>query len=181
MPDFNFVGASYIAASITQDDQECINFYPEIDSTKEKGERGVVALYPTPGLTTLVQPVVAECRAFHVIPGGATLLAVIGATLYSIDVNYTATSKGTLSSNSGPVSITDNGVSAYITDGDNRYYYTWATSTFAVVTDGAFNGGDVCDEMDNFIFYNRPGTNQWGATDVGSIGFAERRNQDRLF
>lgn len=169
MPEFNFIGASYIAASPTQDDQECINFYPEVDTTKQPGERGVIALYPTPGLTTLVQPKVAECRGFHVLPGGAIMLAVIGSTLYSIDVTYTATSVGTLNSNSGMVSIADNGVSAYITDGANRYYYTWGTATFALVTDGPFNGGDVCDEMDNFIFYNRPGSNQWGCTDVGSI------------
>ncbi len=47
MPDFGFVGAAYEAPSITQDAQECINFYPEIDPTKAQGERGIVALYPT--------------------------------------------------------------------------------------------------------------------------------------
>jgi hypothetical protein len=52
MPDFGFVGASYTTRSIYQDDQECINFYPEIDPTKQPGERGIVALYPTPGLVT---------------------------------------------------------------------------------------------------------------------------------
>ena len=51
MPDFGFVGSSYEAPSIYQDAQECINFYPEIDPVKQQGERGVIALYPTPGLT----------------------------------------------------------------------------------------------------------------------------------
>ena len=55
MPDFGFVGASYEAPSIYQDAQECINFFPEVDPTKPQGERGVVALYPTPGLSSLVQ------------------------------------------------------------------------------------------------------------------------------
>ena len=49
--DFGFVGPSYEAPSIYQDAQECINFFPEIDPLKEPGTRGVVALYPTPGLT----------------------------------------------------------------------------------------------------------------------------------
>ena len=54
MADFGFVGPSYEAPSIYQDAQECINFRPEIDPLKPQGSRGVVALYPTPGLTTVV-------------------------------------------------------------------------------------------------------------------------------
>ena len=52
MADFGFVGPSYEAPSIYQDGQECINFFAEIDPLKPQGSRGVVALYPTPGLTT---------------------------------------------------------------------------------------------------------------------------------
>ena len=54
MSDFGFVGPSYEAASIYQEAQECINFYPEIDPLKPPGSRGVVALYPTPGLTSIL-------------------------------------------------------------------------------------------------------------------------------
>ena len=50
MADFGFVGPSYEAPSIYQDAQECINFRPEIDPLKLPGQRGIVALYPTPGL-----------------------------------------------------------------------------------------------------------------------------------
>lgn len=177
MPDFDFVGASYVAASITQEDQECINWYPETAGTKFSGskstgqaaERGVTALYPTPGLTTRLELGAGEVRGFHVIPGGSLLLAVRGDTLYSVTTGYIATSVGTLLSSTGIVYITDNGVGAYITDGANRYSYIWGTNTFAVVSDGAFNGANVCDEVDNFIIYNRPSTNQWGCTDVGSV------------
>lgn len=170
MSDFGFVGGAYQAASITQNDQELINWFPEVDQSKQPGERGVIALYPTPGLATLTESLLAaEVRGFHVLPGGATLLAVVGQNLYSINTAYTATIVGNLNSGVGHVYITDNGVSAYITDGSNRYYYTWGTSTFAALSDGAFNGAGVCDEIDNFIIYNRPGTNQWGCTDVGSI------------
>ena len=62
MPDFGFVGASYVAPSIYQDDQECINYYPEIDPMKPQGSRGVVALYPTPGMTEEYQLIQAEVR-----------------------------------------------------------------------------------------------------------------------
>lgn len=171
-----FVGQAYTAASITQDTQQLINWYPEVDPTKFGGspatgaseQRGVVALYPTPGTVTRFE-LSGEVRGFHVLPGGRTLIVAAGNKLYSVNTGYVATLIGTLLSSTGRVYITDNGFSAYITDGANRYYYTWSTLTFAVVSDGPFNGADVCDVVDNFIFYNRPDTNQFGCTDVGSI------------
>lgn len=181
MSDFvGFVGPAYEAASPTQDNQRLINWYPEVDSTKFSGsmatgaaaQRGVVALYPTPGLSLLFTlSATAEVRGFHVLPGGATLLVVCGYNLYSVTTGYVATSRGTLTTNSGRVYITDNGVSAYITDGVNRYTYDLTTFVFATVdsSDGAFVGANVCDITDNFIVYNRPNTNQWGSTDVGSV------------
>lgn len=167
MSDFGFVGGAYQAASITQDGQECVNLYPEIDPQKEG--RGVIALYPTPGLQTLMtSATTAPVRGFRVVPGGATLLAVIGNILYSITQSYIATAVGTLNTGTGPVSITDNGVSAYIVDGQNRYAYNYLANVFAVIADGAFNGGNVTDIIDNFMVYNNPNSNQWGCTNVGS-------------
>ena len=52
MPDFGFVGPSYEAPSIYQDAQELINWRPEVDPNKGPDSRDVIALYPTPGLTT---------------------------------------------------------------------------------------------------------------------------------
>lgn len=177
MSDFQgFVGPAYAAASRTQDDQELINWYPETDGTKFSGspstgqpaQRGVIALYPTPGLLTKFE-LTGEVRGFRVLPGATTLLVVAGNTLYSVDTGYVSVAVGTLASSSGPVYITDNGVAAYITDGVSRYYYIWGTNTFAQIADGAFGGGNVCGVVDNFIFYNRPNTNQFGCTNVGDV------------
>lgn len=178
MPDFGFVGPSYVAASITQDDQECINWYPETDPTKadnpstaeNEAQRGVIALYPTPGLVVRGQPAGGEVRGMLTLPGGVLMLVAIYNGLYTVDLNFNATRVGTLYSYSGRVFITDNGVSAYITDGSpHRYYYTWGTNTFAAINDGAFIGGGTCDDVDNFMIYNRPDSNQWGCTDVGAV------------
>lgn len=168
MSDFGLVGQAYEAASFTQDTQRLINWYPEIDAVKPEGSRGVVALYPTPGLVTKFT-LSGQVRGFHVIPGGANLLVVAGTGLYSVNTSWSSSLVGTLSTSTGQVTITDNGVSAYIADGTNRYYYTWGTGTFALTTDGPFTTGGVCDEVDNYIIYNRPGTNQWGSTNVGDI------------
>ena len=159
MPDFGFVGASYTTRSIYQDDQECINFYPEIDPTKQPGERGIVALYPTPGLVTEITfPIPGEIRGMRALSGLQYAIAVCGNRVFRIAQNLTYTQVGTLTTSSGPVSITDNvmtvqGLTAYIVDGVNRYYYVVATNTFVTLppSDGAWQGADVCDTVDNYI------------------------------
>jgi hypothetical protein len=123
MAEFGFVGASYTAPSIYQNDQECINWRPEIDPTKAQGERGIIALYPTPGLTKLATfPNNEPVRGLRTISsGGSQLIAVCGSFVYSVAYNFEVTIIGQILSYSGPVSITDNGVYVYIVDGNNRY------------------------------------------------------------
>ena len=123
MAEFGFVGASYTAPSIYQDDQECINWRPEIDPTKAQGERGVIALYPTPGLSLLATfPNQQSVRGLRTISsGGSQLIAVCGSYVYAVAYNFEVAIIGQLLSTTGPVSITDNGVYVYIVDGNNRY------------------------------------------------------------
>ena len=176
MPDFGFVGAAYEAPSIYQDAQECINFRPEIDLTKQPGERGIVALYPTPGLKLELQlPVSAPVRGMRALSGGQYLLAVCGNNVYQITSAFVATQVGTLSTSTGPVSITDiittaDGLTAYIVDGTNRYTWVASTNTFATLpsTDGPWQGATVVDNVDNYVIYNQPDTRNWAATDLGS-------------
>jgi hypothetical protein len=140
MPDFAFVGASYEAPSIYQDAQECINFFPEVDPAKQQGERGVVALYPTPGLTIkAVLPNLQEVRGLHTVSGGNQLIAVCGSYVYALTANLVPSVIGQLNSNSGIVRITDNGINVYIVDG--AYRYTWyISSPAAAVFYGSTSG-----------------------------------------
>lgn len=175
MPEFNFVGPSYVAQSRYQDDQELINWYCETDPNKapasefDSPSRGVIALYPTPGLISNVVPAVGEVRGFNVLPGGTAFLAIVGSGLYYVDTAFVATLVGNLLSNTGIVSIVNNGTAAYMADGANRYAYTWGTGVFLVITDGAFSGGTTVDIVDNYLIYNRPGSMQWGCTNAASI------------
>jgi len=138
--DFGFVGASYTAPSIYQNDQECINWRPEIDPTKAQGSRGVVALYPTPGLTNVVTLQNSQAvRGMRTVSGGNYLVVVCGPYVYVMDSTYTATIVGQLNSSSGQVGITDNGLNVYITDGS--YRYTWRISSPAsAVFQGTISG-----------------------------------------
>lgn len=127
MPDFGFVGAAYEAPSIYQDAQECINFYPEIDPTKAQGERGIVALYPTPGLETVaILPNQEEVRGLRTLSGGEQVVAVCGDFVYVMESDYTPKMIGQMNTSSGPIGIVDNGVNVYIVDND--YRYTWFIS-----------------------------------------------------
>jgi hypothetical protein len=140
MPDFGFVGPSYEAPSIYQDAQECINFVPEIDPLKQQGERGVVALYPTPGLTSLVLfENQEEIRGMRTLSGGDILVAVCGPYVYALTSTYTTTMVGQLNTSTGIVGITDNGVNVYIVDGQNRYTWRISSPSAAVFT-GSISG-----------------------------------------
>jgi len=140
MPDFGFVGPSYEAPSIYQDAQECINYYPEIDPLKQPGDRGVVALYPTPGLTSqVVLQTAQEVRGMRTVSGGAQLVVVGGPYLYALTSNLAPTIVGVLNSSTGSVGITDNGLNVYIVDG--TYRYTWRISSpAAAVFTGSISG-----------------------------------------
>ena len=175
MPDFGFVGTSYTTPSIYQDDQECINFFAEIDPTKQPGDRGIVALYPTPGLTLQTQLTSAQVRGLHTMSGEQILIAVAGANVYQVNTLMVATQIGTLTTNTGQVSISDNidstnGLTAYIVDGPNRYTWVVGTNTFTTLpsSDGPWQGASVVDVVDNYNIYNQPGTQNWGCTDLGS-------------
>jgi len=136
MADFGFVGPSYPATSVYQDSNECINFLPEVDPLKQPGDRGVVALYPTPGLTIkAILPNQQEVRGLRTLSGGAQMLAVCGAYVYVFNSTLNPTMIGQLNSTTGRVTISDNGINAYIVDG--TYRYTWRIST---VTAAVFTG-----------------------------------------
>jgi len=176
MPDFGFVGASYVSPSIYQDAQECINFYLEIDPTKQPGERGAQSLYPTPGLVEKLQLTASEVRGMRALSGGQWLIVVAGNTVYRVNSSFVSTVIGTLTTTSGQVQITDtvttdNGLTAYIVDGVNRYTWIASSNTFATLSssDGLWVGATSCDTIDNYVIYNELGTQNWAASDLGLV------------
>ena len=140
MPDFGFVGPSYSAPSIYQDAQECINWRVEVDPLKAPGSRGVVALYPTPGLTSVVAfQNQAPVRGMRTLSGSTQLIAVCGQYVYSLTSTFIPTIVGQLNSTTGQVGITDNGTYVYITDGTYRYSWRISSPSSAVFT-GTISG-----------------------------------------
>lgn len=133
MPDFGFVGAAYEAPSIYQDAQECINFFPEIDPTKPQGDRGIMALYPTPGLETVaILPNQEEVRGIRTLSGGTQVVTVCGDFVYVMESDFTPKMIGQMNTSTGLVGIVDNGVNVYIVD--DTYRYCWFISNPSAAT-----------------------------------------------
>lgn len=174
--DFGFVGGQDVAPNITQNAQQCINWYAEID---QQNAKEVVALLGCPGLSVLATapnggkswddpttwPTVYSgpnlpVRGFWVLPGATQALAVIGNTCYLVSGVFGLTSVGTLITSSGPVSIRDNNIGGYavIVDGPYGYLYNIATQGFAQITDPAFLGSNTVAYIDGWWIFNQPGT-----------------------
>jgi hypothetical protein len=131
--DFGFVGQAYEAPDAYQDTQRLINWYVEI--SQDGRSKTPTALLGCPGLNPIIQLAVGAVRGSWVLPGGNAAIYVSGATVYLVTMTVPPTQNaiaqfataviGTLNTNSGQVSIRDNGAGGYVVLGDglNGYYY----------------------------------------------------------
>lgn len=136
--DFGFVGDSYQAPMTLQDAQDCINFYLERDP--HDNAKMPNALLGAPGLNPVVSTKTGQVRGLWVLPGSTQALCVADNTLFLIRLatpatqtsppTFSASAVGTLLTNSGPVTMRDNGVNqnglggfCLIVDGQFGYYY----------------------------------------------------------
>jgi hypothetical protein len=154
--DFGFVGPSYEAPMVLQDAQRLINWYIEQDPNPYAKE--ALALLGCPGLNPVVSTTNAQVRGMWVLPGSAGALVVAGNKAYLMTITVPATQTsipqyavsqvGTLLTNSGPVTIRDNGVLqnglggfAVIVDGQFGYYYLLSGAPQTVVFGGSLSIG----------------------------------------
>jgi len=155
--DWGFVGQAYQAPMLLQDTQTCINWYVEV--SEDEKSKMPTALLGCPGLNTILSSgVLGPVRGCWVLPGGTSALVVIAQNAYVVKVTVPATQTsspqfsltqvGTLKTNSGPVSIRDNGPQfggqggyAVIVDGQYGYYYVLTGSTQIVSFTGGVTSG----------------------------------------
>lgn len=168
-----FIGPTYQLQSVNVDCQRCINYYPEADEAGTGKEGEAFSLVGTPGLRLLQTIGTGPIRGVYAMPSSLiiseTLFVVSGNTIYSVDPDWNATTLGTLLTNSGPVSMSDNATVLVIVDGDNGYYVTLSTSAFAQITDPNFLGADTVTFQDSYLIFNKPGTQQFYTTTVGAF------------
>ena len=174
-----FLGGAYEGRSTNVSPETCINLF------YEKGISGE-ALVGTAGSTVHTagtSTTEAEVRGGIAYNGKAYF--VIGSTLYEINSAGTATSRGTLNTSNGRVSMAHNGVRTsgnqqiMIVDGTDGYYYDNSTSTLTQITDSNFVSGSTVVFIDGYFVFNENNgsgkfwlTNQYDATTIDTADFA---------
>lgn len=144
------VGGSYQERSIPFDAQRCINLYPVLD---EQGKE-VSALYGTPGLETFATAGVGSVRQAFAATNDRGFVVSYN-TLYEVNSDGTTTSRGTLDTSSGDCSMDENGLELAICDGTYLYIFTYATNTFAKVTDPDLPSCGTVTFIDGYFVVNK--------------------------
>lgn len=126
---------------------------------------------PGPGVWPLPSTITnLPVRGCWNLPGGLQSLWVVGSGCFLMTVATPATGSaqatfalkrvGSLLTNTGPVSIRDNGAGFYavIVDGPYGYLYSGATKTLTKITDPAFLGATHVAFIDGWWIFNQPNT-----------------------
>ena len=144
-----FNGPSYQLATRKASLQRAVNMHLV---GMEAGAKSAFILQSVPGLV-LRNTVVGEYRGG--IEAGTRAFMVYGPTLYEVTSSYALTSRGTLSSSTGPVSMAYGLTQVVMVDGPRGYVLTLATNVFAGITDGDFPGAATVTFADNYFVFSR--------------------------
>ncbi len=149
--DLAFVSVSNKERSVSFDARRIVNWFPAAGLQRSRGK---VAAYPTPGLLeafTVGTAAAARCSLDY---NGVGYFVVDG-TFYTVSNTYTVTSRGSLLTTTGRVSIACNGVEVIVVDGSYGYIYTIATGSFARITDVDFPSNPLTVTcQDNYFLVN---------------------------
>ncbi|HHT9144701.1 MAG TPA: hypothetical protein ACFYD4_03325 [Candidatus Wunengus sp. YC61] len=143
-----FIGGAYTGRVTNINAQSCVNLFPVID---QQDAKGTVALYGTPGLKSfsILESGLVKCvRATYAL--GEFLYAIVNANVYRIASDGGSTLLGAISTSSGFVSITDNGIQILIVDGSG-YVITVSTGVLAEIADTDFPYSSFATFQDGYF------------------------------
>jgi len=165
------LGQSYVARSVNAADGRMINMFPEILAEGKEA----AWLQRAPGLRLLATVGVGPIRGLWTFDGVGYVVS--GNRLYSIDTNWTATLRGTITG-TGPVSMADNGTQMFIACNGPSYIYNASTQVLAQITDPDFPGAVTVGYIDGYFVFNEPNSQKiWvtallDGTSVDPLDFA---------
>lgn len=161
--------------------QRRINCYYEYT---EDGDKTRVAIIGTPGKALFVDFGDTPVRGMHVPQNSDYLYVVHRATFWQIDNAGVMTSRGTINTTSGRVSIDDNGTQIQIVDGTDGWIYNTSTLAFTEITDvdypaspetNCFDSGRFLNSfIDSGRFY---GSDAYAGTSWSGTNFATAESQ----
>jgi hypothetical protein len=148
-----------------------INMFPEILAEGKEA----AWLQRAPGLRLLATVGVGPIRGLWTFDGVGYVVS--GNRLYSIDTNWTATLRGTITG-TGPVSMADNGTQMFIACNGPSYIYNASTQVLAQISDPDFPGAVTVGYIDGYFVFNEPNSQKiWvtallDGTSVDPLDFA---------
>jgi len=151
----------YEGRSKSTDTARRVNLYAEINTQGSKNRASLVATPGTKAFSTNTK----KNRGLDEM--NEVMYAVKGDTFYEVSNVGVETSRGTLATSSGRVSITNNGTQMLIVDGTEGYVYTPSTTTFTQINRGTVGSEGFplkpqhVDFIDGFFICNFGGTGKF--------------------
>lgn len=149
----DLVGPSYQAWSLPFNAERSVNLFPILD----KRGKDVAALYGTPGKLLFATAGLGQCRGCFAATNNRGFV-VSAATLFEINSSGVATSRGTLLTSAGNISIAENGFQLAICDGINLYILDYSTNILVRVTDPDLPTPGSVTFIDGYFVVNKVGT-----------------------
>ena len=181
-----FVGQAYKSRSGPWNGQECVNLFLEAGGP---GAKTPAALLGTPGLVEFatLKAGGGEVRGLWPASNG-DLYAVCDDQFSRVSPAGIVTTLGTLATNTGPVSMGDNGVQVFAVDNPNGYVCPLSNAGALVqITDEDWPGAAMVDYLDGYAIGITPDSGQFWVTDLyaadsmSSLDFASAEaNPDKL-
>jgi len=168
------VGGDYNHPSTPFDAQQTINMFPERGGNQSIAG-SLLRRWPGLNLFKTLTLSTGPIRGKGMYESSNHRLFVIRASvLIELDADGVETSRGTLSTSFGPVSMTDNGVELVIADGTQLYQFVLSTNTLTIITDvDAPSTSPVVDFVDGYIFGFNP-----DSAILGEFQHSELRDAD---
>lgn len=159
------IGPSYQLADRKAAVQRSVNLY--LRQIEGLGETRQLILDSTPGLRLLVD-MGATIRGSYNAFG--RWFVVAGSTLYEVQTSGTYTSRGSLVSATGFVSMKAGRDQLVIVDGANGYVLNMTTNVLSQITDPDWRGSNWVEELDGYFVFVAPESDQFylSAIDDGS-------------
>lgn len=154
------VGPSYSLSTISLDCQRTLNAYPEPDELGTGKDGSVGALVSRPGLTRKLVLPQSPIRGMWRVSSNGQLYAVAGNGLYEVFSDWTFTKRGTLKTETGNVSMADNGVQLIVVDGVYGHILTFINNIFEPITSEAFYSSHKVVFIDGYFVLVRPDSDQ---------------------
>lgn len=155
-----FIGPAYKLQTVVADCQRCINLYPEINELKTGRPNEVGILIKRPGLRLLATIGSGPIRGVYAA-SNKVLYVVSGNKIYSVNSAWSATEEGSLSTDTGQVSMADNGITLVVVDGPYAYGLTLGEHDWAKNEDQDFTGADQIVYQDGYFIWGVPDTGRF--------------------